>query len=230
MTNALITTFAHGRLSFVMRTMIKTKYWIQTHTDTLGPAALRSIPVSDTPHASLACSVWANQEMAHCFFFSSLQHELKEEQGRNKWLKWGEKMLNVWEEERDQTTYYSDASLLTVRQTGERCHTRWTNRRQRNGATYDINAGMGWELPAWGSFPMSRHTAWAHSETATQKHNPHALQSTFGSMCTSQNIFVHSHLHYVYLQNLDAHILKNICSWWLQENISPHWQRAVYCS
>lgn len=182
------------------------------------------------PHASLACSVWANQEMAHCFFFSSLQHELKEEQGRNKWLKWGEKMLNVWEEERDQTTYYSDASLLTVRQTGERCHTRWTNRRQRNGATYDINAGMGWELPAWGSFPMSRHTAWAHSETATQKHNPHALQSTFGSMCTSQNIFVHSHLHYVYLQNLDAHILKNICSWWLQENISPHWQRAVYCS
>lgn len=69
----------------------KTKHWIQTHTDTLGPAALRSIPVSDSPHASLACSVWANQQMAHCFLFFFLQHELKEEQGRNKWLKRGEK-------------------------------------------------------------------------------------------------------------------------------------------
>lgn len=36
---------------------------------------------------------------------------------------------------------------------------------------------LAWDerLPAWGSFPMSRQTAWAHSETAIQKHNPHAF-------------------------------------------------------
>lgn len=152
---------------------------LNTHTHTLGPAELRSIPVSDkklwlrkfchTHHwliLSEPISKWL------MLFFFLLQHEIKEEQCRIQWLKGG-KMLNVWEEERDQTTYYSDVSLLTVRQTGERCHMRWTNRRQRNGATYDINAGMGWELPAWGSFPMSRQTAWAHSDTALQKHNPH---------------------------------------------------------
>lgn len=55
------------------------------------------------------------------------------------------KGVTEWErqKERDQTTYYSDVNLLTVRQTGELCHTGWTNGRRRNGATYDINAGMG---------------------------------------------------------------------------------------
>lgn len=52
------------------------------------------------------------------FFFSSLsllQYKSKEEQGRNKWLKRrrGGKMLNVWVEGSDRTTYYSDVRLLT---------------------------------------------------------------------------------------------------------------------
>lgn len=119
------------------------------------------------PHAPLACFVWANQQMA--------SFPAAAKKGAGQMTEKGKNVLNVWEGERDQTTYYGDVSLLTVRQTGERCHTRWTNRKQRNGATYDINAGMGWELPAWGSFPMSRQTAWAHSINAIQKHNPHAV-------------------------------------------------------
>lgn len=117
-------------------------------------------------HASLAGFVQANWQMAHWVFpFTAAGGE--EEEGRHKWLKRKEKCWKVWERERerDQTTYYSDVHLLTVRQTGELCHTGWTNRRQRNWATYDVSAGMGWELPAWGSFPMSRQTVWAYSDT-----------------------------------------------------------------
>lgn len=69
-----------------------------------------------------------------------------------------------------------------------------TNRRRRNGATYDIKAGTAWELPAWGSFPMSRQTARAHSDTATHTHtnSAHTLSPRFlihvWLICASQNI------------------------------------------
>lgn len=100
-------------------------------------------------------------------------------QDRIKWLKrkcWEVYVCVLERGERDQTTYYSDVDLLTVRQTGEPCHAAWTNRRLRNGATYDINAGMGRALPAWGSFPMSRQTEGAYSDTLTiSRANTHAL-------------------------------------------------------
>lgn len=66
---------------------------------------------------------------------------------------------------RHQTTYYSDVDFLIVRQPEELCHAERTNRRHRNGAIYGINAGMRWELPAWGSFPLSRQTEGAYSNS-----------------------------------------------------------------
>lgn len=143
---------------------------------TWSPAALRSIPVSNSYTDHWLVFLWANQQMAH-WVFPFTAAWVKESRAQSKWLRRRVKCWKVWgrEGERDQTTYYSDVSLLTVRQTGEPCHTKRTNRRQRNGATYDISAGMGWELPAWGSFPMSRQTERAYSDTPAQKHYPHAF-------------------------------------------------------
>ena len=117
----------------------------QTHTHT------SSIPVSDSythhwPVLSWPISKW----LTGCFLL--LQQEVR----RAVQTK-GSKVY-VREGKRDQATYYSDVNLLMVRQTGEQCHSGTTNRRQRNGATYDISAGLGWELAAWGSFPLSRQT------------------------------------------------------------------------
>lgn len=151
----------------------KNEHWTQTHTH-IRSSCIEVCWGFWQPHAPLGCFVRANQQMAS-FPAAVKKKKKKEGAGQKQMTEKGKNMLNVWEGERDQTTYYGDASLLTVRQTGERCHTRWTNRKQKNGATYDISAGMGWELPAWGSFPMSRQTAWAHSINATQKHNPHAV-------------------------------------------------------
>lgn len=37
-------------------------------------------------------------------------------------------------------------------------HAGLTNQSQRNEATYDISAGLGWQLPAWGSCSLGRQT------------------------------------------------------------------------
>lgn len=105
-------------------------------------------------HASTAGFVWTNQLMAHWEFFFFCQG------GRA-----GQKQVTEKETEIRPLTTVTWICGLHVKQ-WEPCHTGSANGRQRNGATYDINAGMGWALPAWGSFPMSRQTAWAHSDSS----------------------------------------------------------------
>ncbi len=102
----------------------------------------------------------------------------QEEPGRNKRLRreGGKKLKGVEEgREEERSDHLLQWREFNCTSNWRRCHTGWTNRRQRNGATYDINAGLGWELPAWGSFPMSRQTEWAYSDTPVQKHNPDAF-------------------------------------------------------
>lgn len=166
-------------------------------------------------HHWLVLSEPISKWLTGCFLL--LQQELK--RGRQRRMTENEKEIcwKVWEGERSDHLLQWREFVNCIRQTGERCHTGWTNRRQRNGATSDINAGMGCELPAWGSFPMSRQTEWAYSDTPvisnTKTQPTHFL---LYNPCWA-HFFIHT---YVYIQNTDARSLKNIHRWWFLQNIT----------
>lgn len=129
------------------------------HTHTVCGSILSTI------HPSLALFLWANQQMALFVLPFTAAGGQKTRAQSADWKGKRNAPRCVRARVFFVCAQYSDADLLTVRQTGELCHAALTNGRQRNGAMSDITAGIGRELSAWNCSPLKRQTGWAANVT-----------------------------------------------------------------